>query len=148
MAEVYDRIKGVKGGVITRTLPNGYRKQSIRNGLERVIALHEDVQARLVHEGQFIYRRADFRLKARQQRHVMRLKEALADAIKGGDPDEIRKAQYDLNTYLAQRTQVTWSQADVDVHVSLYRPDGNEFFVEVDGQGDRGVEVLRDSLTH
>lgn len=146
MAEVYDTVKGVKGGTVSHVLENGDRKQSVRNSVERVMGMHEDVQRALIKEGMKIKQRAQFSLSARQARHVFRLKEELAEAIKSGDPDWIKKAQGDLNYYLANRTEVITAQADIDFHVMLYRPDGREFFVEVDGDGDRGVEALKGAL--
>lgn len=147
MAEVYDTVRGVQGGTITRTLPNGFTKQNKRNSLERVIALHEDVQRALIKEGMEVYQRANFRMNAVQARRIMTLREEVRDAIKSGDPEWIARAQEEYDWYMANRTQVIWSQADVDFHVSLYRPDGNEFYVEAEGSGDRGFEVLRKSLT-
>lgn len=147
MAEVYDYVKGVPGSTVSHVLPNGSIKQSRANQLERVIALHEDVQRELISEGMKVFQRAQFRLTARQQRHLFRLREELREAVASGDPDAIADAQYRLDYYNANKTQVTWGQADVDFHIGLYRPDGREFFVEVDGDGDRGVEVLKRSLT-
>lgn len=147
MAEVYDYVQGVPGSTVSRTLENGNQKHSKANQLERVIALHEDVQLRLVKEGRAIFQRADFRMNARQARTLMRLREEAAEAVKQGDPKWIKYRNDKLNDYLTNRTKVTWSQADVDFHISLFREDGNEFFVEVDGDGDRGVDVLKQSLT-
>lgn len=145
--EVFDYVPGVPGSPIARTLPNGSKKTSKANQLERVIALHEDVQRKLIAEGMKIQQRAKFRLSAAQQRHVMRLREELAEAVNSGDPERIARAQYDFNYYMANKTSVTWSQADVDFHISLYRPDGREFFVEVEGDGDRGLHILTESMT-
>lgn len=147
MAEVYDHVPGVPGSSVARTLPNGDVKHSRANQLERVIALHQDAQRALIAEGMKIQSRAKFRLEARQQRHVLQLRQELYEAVRGGDPDEIKWAQYKYNYYVQNKTTVVWSQADVDFHISLYRPDGREFFVEVDGEGDRGIEVLKKSLT-
>ena len=148
MAEVYDNVPGIPGSV-SHEMPNGDKKTGKANKLERVIALQEDVQRSLITEGKAIFRRADFRMNAQQQRIVMRLREQVADAIKGGDPDEITKAQNALNNYQANKTKVTWSQADVDFHISLFRPDGREFYVEVDNQyGRGGLNILKQSLTH
>lgn len=146
MAEVYDNVEGVPGSLVSHTLPNGSVKQSRANQLERVIALHEDVQRRLVKEGMAIFQRAEFRMTAAQERHVMRLREQLAEVIKTGDPDLIKWAQAQLDDYYTNRTLVTWGQADIDFHVGLYRKDGNEFYVEVKGDGDRGLEILKKSL--
>lgn len=149
--EVYDTVPGMPGGVIKRTVREvggGTReKYSVKNSLERVIAMHEDVSAELVKQGMAVFQRADFRMNAAQQRTILKLREELADAIKQGDPKWITYRQEKLDDYLFNRTKVTWSQADIDFHISLFREDGNEFFVEIDGDGDRGVEVLKKSLT-
>lgn len=147
MAEVYDHVPGVPGTTVSHVLPNGSLKQSKGNQLERVIALHEDVQRALIKEGMAVFQRADFRMKAAQTRHVMRLREELAEALKTGDPNLIKQAQGNLDYYNANKTKVTWGQADIDFHIGLYRQDGNEFFVEVEGDGDRGLEILARSLT-
>jgi hypothetical protein len=148
MAEVYDHVPGVPGSPVARTLPNGDVKTSKANQLERVIALHEDVQRRLIKEGMAVFQRADFRMKAVQERRIQQLREEVAEAVKSGDPEWIVKAQTALNEYQFNKTKVTWSQADVDFHVSLFREDGREFHVEVENDGGRGgLSVLRKSLT-
>ena len=148
MAEVYDNVPGVPGSV-SHELPNGSIKTSKANKLERVIALTEEAQRAVLKEGMAVFQRADFRMNAAQQRHIMRLREKVAEAIRGGDPDEITKAQGVLDNYQRNKTKVTWSQADVDFHVSLFREDGREFFVEVDNEfGRGGLSILRQSLTH
>jgi len=147
MAIVYDHVQGVPGSPVARTLPNGDIKTSKANQLERVIALTEEAQRAVLAEGMKVFQRADFRMNAYQQRHIMQLRERLAEAIKGGDPDEITKAQATLSEYNTNKTKVTWSQADVDFHVSLFREDGMEFHVEVENDGGRGgLSILRNSL--
>jgi hypothetical protein len=147
MAEVYDYVPGVPGSPIARTLPNGDIKTSQANKLERVIALTEEAQRAILKEGMKVFQRADFRMKAAQQRHLMELRERAAEAVKEGDPKWIEITQRELADYLHNRTKVTWSQADVDFHVSLFREDGREFHVEVENDGGRGgLSILRDSL--
>lgn len=149
MAVVYKNVQGMPGSKVSRTLPNGNVKHSRANQLERVIALHEDVQRRLIKEGKAIFQRAEFRMTAAQARRVMLLTEAVAEANKVGDPLLIARAQDALDYYSENKTKVNWSQADVDFHISLYRPDGLEFHVEVDNEGGRGgLNILKQSLTH
>jgi len=148
MAEVYDYVQGVPGSKVTRTLPNGARKTGQANQLERVIALTEEAQRAVLAEGMKVFQRANFRMNAVQARRIMALREALLDAIQGGDPDEIKMRQDALNEYQTNKTKVTWSQADVDFHVSLFRADGRELHVEVDNQfGRGGIHALKQSLT-
>lgn len=150
MAEVYDFVDGVPGNTIARKLPNGNIRHNKANQLERVIALHEDVQRRLIKEGMAIHQRARFRMTAAQQRHRFKLREDMADALETGDPDIIATATRRLERYERENTDVIWSQADIDFHVMLHRQDGREFYVEADTdgvEGDRGLEILQQSLT-
>lgn len=146
MAEVYDNVPGVPG-YNSSTLPNGDRKTSRKNQLERYIALQEPVQRALIEEGMKVFKRADFRLKAAQERNVMVLREQLVKAIKTGQPSEIERAQANLNDYLTSRTQTSWEQADVDFHITMYRPKGEAF--HAGSTGDRDVlrrDILKESL--
>lgn len=150
MAEVYDFVDGVPGNSVSHVLPNGSVKTNKANQLERVIALHEDVQRRLIKEGMAIHQRARFRMTAAQSRHRFQLQEAMADALETGDPDIIETASRRLSRYERDKTEVIWNQADVDFHIMLHRNDGREFFVEADTdgvEGDRGLEILQQSLT-
>lgn len=148
MAEVYDTVRGVPGGTIPRQLPNGDVKMNKKNSIERVMGMHENVQLALIKEGMKVFQRAQFRMTAIQQRHIMRLREAVRDANKSGDPEAQAKANAAYDAYMASRTQVNWSQADIDFHVMLYRPDGREFHVEADNRpGGGGFHVLTKSLT-
>jgi len=150
MAEVYDFVEGVPSAR-TGPIPNDSRKNSKANQLERVIALHEDVQRRLIKEGMAIHQRARFRMTAAQARHRMKLREDLADAYETGDPDIIETATRRFERYERENTDVIWAQADVDFHIMLHRNDGREFYVEADTdgvEGDRGLEILQQSLTH
>lgn len=149
MAEVYDHVPGMPGHTIMRTLPNGDVKQSRANKLERVIALHEDVQRSLIKEGMAIHQRARFRMLAAQVRHRARLVQLMERALDSGDAKAIETATRRLSRYEREKTDVIWAQADVDFHIMLHRDDGREFFVEADtdgADGDRGLEILQKSL--
>lgn len=147
MAEVYDYVPGMPASRVTRTLENGNVKHSQANQLERVIAMHGDVRDRLAKEGAAVGQRAAFRLSARQQRHMMQLREEEARAILSGDPERIETAQRRRDRYENDKTRVFTSHADVDFHIGFFREDGREFFVEADSrEGDRGLEILQKSL--
>lgn len=150
MAKVYDTISGADfpSGVKTiRDSTGNFRGRNDRS-LERFIALHEDVQMKLIAEGQKIHQRAKFRMTAVQARHEMRLREELQEAIQSGDPEAIREKQENLNYYRRNKTDVIQERSDIDYYIMLYREDGKEFFVEVEGDGNRGFHILTDSLTH
>lgn len=168
MAEVYKYADNRPGRKIMRWVPVGNGgterlKASFANEVERVVALDGDVQMAVQRHGKGVAQRAHFRMGAVQARHMMRLREnvqttrqafelAKANKEKPSRIEQLRlkseKAVGDLDWYMTNRTRVIDGQADIDYHIMLYRPDGNEFFVEVDGKGDRGFEILTQSLTH
>jgi hypothetical protein len=147
-AEVYDTVRPFPAGIKTIRDTDGTFKGRSDKSLERFIALHEDVQRELIKQGMAIHQRAKFRMSAVQARHIARLREYVAEAIKTGDPDLIKKAQADYDYYMRNKTDVIYDRSDIDFYIMLHREDGREFFVEVEGKGDRGFDILKNSLTH
>jgi len=146
MARVYDTVKGMPGGTISRTLENGEKKLNIKNSVQRVVALHEDVQDALVKEGMKVFQRAQFRLAASQQKRILINRERVRRAIADGNPVEIARAKRIEREYLENKTEVTWEQADIDFHISMFRGKGDAFYAGDDNEERR--DILVRSLTH
>lgn len=142
MAKVYDYVPGIPAYTVSHTLPNGDKKQSKANQLERFIALQPEVQRALIKEGMSVFKKALFGLNAVQQRKIMELRQKVIEANREGDPAKMKQAQDNLNKYMVEKTQVTWSQADIDFHVFMFRPVGNAFYAA----NDEGMEARRNVL--
>lgn len=141
MAKVYKYVPGVPATPISRTLPNGDKKTTLANKLERVVALHADVQRKLEEEGMKIAERVDFRLEAVQARELMFLRELLDKAQKSGDPAYIAWANAQMKDYEDNKTFTFTSHGDVDFHIGFYRADGQAFVIEDQSLGILGAEV-------